>query len=623
MHAVSPPARRTLALVLLSLSGWVWAQNPPETALRGTKRFRKRVVTSRLAGPWEITWGPDNMLWVTERTGKRIIRVDPATGARRTAITLQDVSAPGGQDGLLGLALHPELLKGTGNDFVYAAYTSEDRAKGPDPTATGRKNRYRYLYMRAVRFTYDAARERLSNPTPLLTGLPAGDDHNAGRLKFGPDRKLYLTLGDQGHNQFGNFCLPIESQRLPTQAEVAAKDYSAYAGKTLRINLDGSIPADNPRLAGAVSHVYTYGHRNPQGLSFAPDGTLYSSEHGPKSDDEVNILKPGANYGWPHIAGFRDDKAYAYARWAQASTPCRQLQYNDFEIPESVPREPESAFREAIAEPVATLFTVPSGFNFQSPACQGFDFICWPTVGIGSLEYYESNGGGIPGWDRALLVTALKRGSLYVLPLRAGGQAVEGPIYRYFHSENRYRDVEAGPDRKTIYIATDPGGVAESLDGGVTSSMQDPGAILEFTYEGEEATSDASETAAIRPAAGPLPATPRRAETAGAPPQFTAQQTASGKAAYQSRCAVCHGTTLTNGTYGTPLAGEYFHKKWSGKTVGALLEKSKTMPPSSPSSLRGRIYADIVAYILEANGATAGQNKLPASGPALNQMTIP
>ena len=100
--------------------------------------------------------------------------------------------------------------------------------------------------------------------------MPAGNDHQAGRMKIGPDRKLYYTIGDQGNNQLGNYCIPIESQRLPTQAEIQAKNYVAYVGKSLRLNLDGSIPNDNPEIAGVRSHVFTYGHRNPQGIDFGP-----------------------------------------------------------------------------------------------------------------------------------------------------------------------------------------------------------------------------------------------------------------------------------------------------------------------------------------------------------------
>ena len=131
-----------------------------------------------------------------------------------------------------------------------------------------------------------------------------------------------------------------------------------------------------------------------QGLDFAPDGTLYASEQGPKTDDEVNILKPGANYGWPHVAGVRDGKAYEYARWADSTTPCSELSFSDLAIPPSVPREPESAFTKPFVEPIATMFTVPSDYNFHDPACKGVDFICWPTVGASSIEYYSSQAQG-------------------------------------------------------------------------------------------------------------------------------------------------------------------------------------------------------------------------------------
>ncbi|MBL8232644.1 MAG: PQQ-dependent sugar dehydrogenase, partial [Bryobacterales bacterium] len=108
-----------------------------------------------MANPWEITWGPDNKIWVTERTGKRISRIDPKTGERKVAITLDEVSAPGGQDGLLGMALHPGLLRGKESGHVYVAYTYIDQAKGPDPNITDPKSPYRFLYMKVVRLTYN------------------------------------------------------------------------------------------------------------------------------------------------------------------------------------------------------------------------------------------------------------------------------------------------------------------------------------------------------------------------------------------------------------------------------------------------------------------------------------
>ncbi len=609
----------SLTLVGFLSAGFVVAQNGPETAIRGTKEFSKRVVVSGLAGPWEVTWGPDGKLWVTERTGKRVTRIDPATGEKNVAITINEVSAPGGQDGLLGMALHPELLKGTGNDFVYVAYTYVDEAKGPDPSVKDLKSPYRFLYAKILRMKYDAAKGTLSDPVTVISGLPAGNDHVAGRLKFGPDKKLYLTLGDQGNNQLGNVCLAVEAQRLPTQPELAAKDFVSYVGKSLRINLDGSVPKDNPKLNGVVSHVFTYGHRNPQGIDFGPDGTLYESEQGPKTDDEVNILKKGSNYGWPHVAGFRDGKGFEYARWAEAKTPCSQLRFSDLAIDPSVPREPESAFKKKMQEPLATLFTVPTGFNFADPKCKGIDFICWPTVAVSSVEHYQSKGTGVKGWDRVLLVTALKRGSLYVVPLKADGKSAAGYISRFFQSENRFRDTAVSPDGKTIFVATDPGGLAGTMAGGTTTQMENPGAILAFTYVGEgtglvpEEMRPVSEVKEVGP----------KVVAGGIAPQFTAAQSAAGKTAYNSNCAVCHGSSMTNGTFGTPLAGEYFKSKWFGRTVEAFYDKArKTMPPAAPDSLPGDTYADIVAYILELNGFKAGEGKMAAGGDGWGRMTI-
>ena len=610
------------AAILLTSLSLAFAQDSPDSVIRGTKQFSKRVVVSGLAGPWELTWGPDAKLWVTERTGKRVVRVDPATGETTVAATIAEVSAPGGQDGLLGMALHPELLKGTGHDYVYVAYTYVDQSKAAHASVADEKSPYRYLYGKIVRFTYQPSNGALGDPVNVITGLPAGNDHVAGRLKFGPDNKLYFTIGDQGNDQLGNFCLAIESQRLPTQKEVTDKDYSAYVGKSLRLNLDGSVPKDNAKLNGVISHVFTYGHRNPQGLDFGPDGTLYSSEQGPKTDDEVNILRRGGNYGWPHVAGRKDNQAYEYARWAEATTPCSQLRFSDLAIHPSVPREPESAFRKPFFEPLATMFTVPSNFNFHDPACKGIDFICWATVAASSVEHYQSKGTGIPGWDRVLFVTTLKRGSLYVLPLTPNGKAAAGHFSRYFQSENRYRDTAVSPDGKTIYIATDPGGMAESRSGGTTQRMMDSGAIIAFTYVGE-GTGVATEEprraleSESKPPSAPIPV------ASGVKPQFTAGQVAAGKTAYNANCAVCHGNTLTNGTFGTPLAGEYFQTTWFGKTVRALHERAqKTMPPAAAGSLPAETYRNVIAYILEVNGFRAGNVGLSGSAEDLEKMVI-
>jgi mono/diheme cytochrome c family protein len=222
-----------------------------------------------------------------------------------------------------------------------------------------------------------------------------------------------------------------------------------------------------------------------------------------------------------------------------------------------------------------------------------------------------------------LLVTTLKRGSLYVLPLTADGRAAAAHFSRYFQSENRYRDTAVSPDGMTIYIATDPGGLAESMSGGSTGKMQNPGAILTFTYEGEGGTAAGDQA---RPVSSTNPGSTnqvtRQAGAAAAPPQFTAQQAAAGKTAYNSNCAACHGSTMTDGTFGPPLAGEYFRNAWFGRTVRTLYDHAKTMPPASPASLPDNTYANILAYVLQTNGFKAGDAQLPAGGELLDKMTI-
>jgi PQQ-dependent dehydrogenase (s-GDH family) len=608
-----------VALALAALVAPVAAQDLPSSVVEGKQQFEMSILTRGLQNPWEITWGPDGYLWVTERTGGKIDRVNPADGSVSVAAEFPESYAPGGQDGLLGLALHPELLKGTGNDYVFTAYTYIDKARGADETVVDENSPYRYLYTKIVRLTYDQATGRLSDPKELIAGLPASSEHNSGRMKVGPDGKLYYTIGDGGNDQLGNWCIPIQAQRLPTADEVAQKNWFAYQGKSLRLNLDGSIPDDNPEINGVRSHIYTYGHRNMQGIDFAPDGTLYASEQGPKTDDEINILLPGRNYGWPHVAGFRDDNAYQYARWKDATTPCSQLTFSDIAIDPSVPREDETSWTEPMQDPVATMFTVPSDWDFTDPICKGIDFVCWPTVAASSIEtYMPKDGEGIPGWENSLIVTTLKRGSIYRVPLAADGKSLRGPIERYFQSENRFRDTAFSPDKKTMYVITDNGGLAEKLGGGTTTTMRNPGQILVFTYKaGGEAQPDSAASPASSEAEAGLAA-------AGVPPTFTAEQAERGKTAYLSNCSTCHGQNLISATYGTPLAGPYFAGKWGGHSVGELYRYAHDrMPPSRPGALGDDAYADIVAFILSTNGAAAGDTPLPADPAALDKMTVP
>jgi PQQ-dependent dehydrogenase (s-GDH family) len=437
--------------------------------------FALRIVTVGLEAPWEVTWGPDDHLWITERIGKRVIRVNPSDGTKTIALTVADAYQAAGQDGVLGMALDPRLGQGTGGDYVYLAYTYDADAG----TAVDRR-------AKLVRYSYDAGAQTLGAPLVLIEGMPASSDHNSGRLAVGPDNRLYYTIGDQGNNQFDNMCKPIRAQDLPTQLQIDQQDWSAYQGKILRLALDGSIPSDNPTLGGVKSHIYTYGHRNAQGIVFGPDGKLYASEQGPKTDDEINLLSAGKNYGWPQVAGYQDDKAYVYGNWsASAPPPCANLSYSDYEWPSSVPETKESQWSSPdFIPPIKTFYTVDNGFNFMDPACPdpGDAFICWPTIAPSSLDIYVAGNDALQSWGTSLLVTSLKTGSVFRVRLGADGVTAVGDAVELFKTTNRYRDIAIAPDKRKFYVITDSEGSTSGPTSGSTVQLEDRGAILEFSY---------------------------------------------------------------------------------------------------------------------------------------------
>ena len=438
-------------------------------AIPTAEPFTGHVLTEGLDFPWEMLWGPDDMLWVSERHGLRITRVDPRTGEKRTAVEIPD-AYPGPQhEGVLGMAFAPGFFKTGGEDSLYVYYTLKQGDK---------------RWGRLAKYAYDRNRETLGSPSVIMDNLPAGDDHNAGRLRFGPDGKIYLTIGEQGHNQGASYCLPIEAQRIPSPYELEKGDWDAYRGKSLRINPDGSIPDDNPEIRGIRSHVFTYGHRNPQGLTFVGK-QLYSCEQGPSSDDEINLLEAGGNYGWPHVAGFRDDQAYVYANYS-AAPDCKGLPFDPNVIPEGVPVQHELEwFDPDFKPPVKTFYTVNDDHNFSDGRCGGdHAYLCWPTVAPSSIVYYPGSG-AIPGWKKSLLVTGLKSGSLFQIRLSDDETQVQGDYNRLFRSTNRYRAVAFDPTGRYIFIATDNSGGAMDDAGRPADSVANPGSILVFTYNAD------------------------------------------------------------------------------------------------------------------------------------------
>ena len=445
----------------------------PSTGASGTDSvFERSVVTTKVDSPWEVTSGPDGMLWVTERAKGRVTRVDPESGDAKVALTVKDSFAKdSGQTGLMGMALDPQLDKGSSNQHVYLAYTYAENPKAKQPIR----------HMRLARYTWDKATEKLGQPRTLLENLPADIDHNAGRLVYGKDRHLYYAMGEEGRNQFASTCKEILAQHTPTAAEVADHEYTNYMGKILRLNLDGSIPKDNPVFNGVRSHVFTMGHRNPQGLVVAPDGSIYSSEQGPKTDDEINLLKAGGNFGWPRVAGYKDGKAYEYGNWSEWSG-CKPAKFSDLAIPKGVPLLKESTFDEKnFVPPLATFYTVKTGYDFDDPKCAEVGgFVCWPTVAPASIDIYTSN--AIPDWKTSLLMPSLKNGTVFRVPLLAKGKV--GKAEELFRSVNRYRDTAVSPDGKTIYVAMDGGGPTRDAENNPTNEVDDPNTILAFTYKG-------------------------------------------------------------------------------------------------------------------------------------------
>jgi PQQ-dependent dehydrogenase (s-GDH family) len=292
----------------------------------------------------------------------------------------------------------------------------------------------------------------------------------------GPDTKLYFSRGDLGSNFLANYCNANRAQDVPSAEEVRARNWIAYQGKILRMNLDGSIPADNPTFGGVRSHIYAIGLRNTQGLVFGPGGLLYASDHGPSTDDELNVIESGRNYGWPNIAGFKDDRAYSYGNWsAAAPAPCRTLKFDMFAIPPGVPQTKESAWTAPnFAPPLMTFFTVENDYDIRANGTA--------TIAPAGIDAYT--GSAIPGWANSILITGMRGGAVYRVKLGSDGRTVEGSPLEYFRTANRYRDVIVSPDGRRIYVSTDSFGTTAGVDGARTNQLGHPGAVLEFTYSG-------------------------------------------------------------------------------------------------------------------------------------------
>ncbi len=402
----------------------------------GNETFTMRTIIANQRMPHDLVYGPDGNVWYTERFAGTVSFVNPITSVKRVVLTLGSAMVrTGGQDGLMGLALHPQFL--LGSPYVYISYTYESTS------STMRKTRIQ-------RYTYDFLTQTLGSPVTVLENIPGSNDHNSARIAIGPDLKLYYSVGDMGAGQFDNISRPNNSQNA-----------NIYEGKILRLNTEpdasGSwIPTDNP----FGNAVYSLGHRNPQGLVWGNvNGTniLYSDEHGPFSDDEINIIEGGRNFGWPNVIGWCDGNYNG--RTTGGFTIVNEL---------------NNCNSLNAKEPLRSLFPV-------SNPPSGGDNMLWPSVGPSGSDFYGNI--TIPGWNNSLLVANLKKGTVSRYKLSNDGQSIISDTIHYFRGLGRFRDVIVSPDGLKIYVACDSSGSTSGPTGGVTTTPANPGSILEFTYQ--------------------------------------------------------------------------------------------------------------------------------------------
>ncbi len=320
-------------------------------------------LATGLQVPWEITWGPDDHLWVTERRG-RILRIDPTNGSTVTVLNYEDeVLEESSEYGMLGMALHPDFLN---TPLVYVVYCY---AQGFN------------IRERISSFRWSGG--MLTGEEILLNDIPGGGIHDGSRILITTDEKILMTTGDRGSSQL-------------------SQDMNSLNGKVLRMNLDGTIPEDNPI---ADSYIYSYGHRNAQGLAYGPNGQIYSSEHGAQQSDEFNLIEENRNYGWPNVQGACNTGS-------------------------------EIAFCNAN--------------NVREPLDE------WsPCVAVNGISYY--NHPAIPEWEGKMLMAVLggfvQDPRLSVLSFNEDGTEVTGED-EYLTNLGRIRDIAINPTTGSVYVAT-------------------------------------------------------------------------------------------------------------------------------------------------------------------------
>ncbi len=441
-------------LCLLMISNIaVFAQDEP---------FQLRQVACDLEQPWEITYGPDNQLWVTESRAYKLLRIDPNTGNQSVVLDASNLKNfpnnqnPWPQGGFTGVALHPDLLNG--KPYVYVAYTYQ--FDGCQPNDQGC-----FFKTKIERYNYNNG--GLSNPQTVIDNIPGSNDHNGGRLIITANAGipfLFYTVGDMGAGQFGNAERPNNAQ-----------DPTIYEGKILRLNteqVNGSwIPNSNP----FGNAVWSLGHRNPQGLAVGQFGDMYAAEHGPYTDDEVNIIQFGKNYGHPLVSGFADGNYNGAAVGTGSLLPIINNESNNANVITNY------------EDPIASYYAAPNNevvdwYNYAVSGTQPFPnaWLFRPSIAPSGIGYYGAT--TIPNWNNSLLLTSLKKATIYRQPLAGNGEAIAGAAIPYFEGLGRFRDVAISPNGDKIYVVCDKYGATSGPTEGTSIAPNNPGCVLEFEY---------------------------------------------------------------------------------------------------------------------------------------------
>lgn len=433
--------------------------------------YQTQILSSpqALLDPWEVIYGPDDNLWVTEAKGYRVYRINPTTGVRDTILDISQNATflpladrtfnctfgngTGAQGGMAGMVLHPKFLKaGDEVNWVYIAYV-HSRTDG------------QHFTNRVVRFEYDKVSKRLHTPISVCDTLPGSNDHNSQRLAIAPvgtKDYLFYASGDMGAGQFDN------KMRLNY-----SQDIGSYEGKILRFNLDMDtdgaaldkwIPSGattderNPYSAtlGKQSAVWAIGIRNNQGFAWDPVlKKLYGSSHGPFSDDEINVIERDKNYGHPIVIGYAEGNANGTTAGASPfmSSPhpssCPIIT-DEVAAAAAIPNYKDPFFSAYASSPVwGTLKNL-----WDNTTNANGD---WPSEGWSGLDFYSNT--VVPGWNRSLVAASLKWGRLVRIKANASGEGsitgTPGDTISYFGSTNRFRDLAFTPDGKDIFVVMD------------------------------------------------------------------------------------------------------------------------------------------------------------------------